>query len=322
MITMAEIARLTNVSQPTVSRVLNGNLKVAPEIRERVLACARAHDYQLNALAKGLQGSRTRLLGVLVTDISNGFFADLAKQIEAAAREEGYSIILFNSDYNPQNEQEYLDVVRRYRVDGVLAVPIRETSPQWRDYVKKLDVPVVTITRRAEGLDSFYVDHAEAGAMVADHLIDRGYRRFLFIGKDYDGKYVGFRRRLSEKGFGAVTANRVLVSHDQMRRDLGEWYAAGSGRAAVFAGNDIYALQVLDILRELNIPVPGQAGVMGFDDTFMGRYLNPRLSSVSQPVTQMAREAVEWLLDCIEHPGPRQPQDRPFEAELVIREST
>ena len=322
MITMSEIARLTNVSQPTVSRVLNGNTKVAPEIRERVLACARAHDYQFNALAKGLQGSKTRLLGVLVTDISNGFFADLAKQIEVAARENGYSIILFNSDYNPKNEQEYLDVVRRYRVDGVLAVPIRETSPQWRDYVKKLDVPVVTITRRAEGLDSFYVDHAQAGAMVADHLIDRGYRRFLFIGKDYDGKYVGFRRQVTDRGFGDAATNRVLRSHDQLGQELRDWFFSDTARAAIFAGNDIYALQVLDILRELGISVPRQAGVIGFDDTFMGRFLNPRLSSVSQPTASMAREAVEWLLDRIEHPGPREAQNRPFPAELVIREST
>ena len=177
MITMTEIARLTHVSQPTVSRVLNGSQTVAPEIRERVLACAKEHDYQFNALAKGLQGSKTQLLGVLVTDISNGFFADLAKQIETAARKRGYSIILFNSDYNPQNEQEYLDVVRRYRVDGVLAVPIRETSAEWQEYVKKLDVPIVTVTRRAKGLDSVYVDHIQAGSMVASHLLEQGFRR-------------------------------------------------------------------------------------------------------------------------------------------------
>ena len=84
MITMTEIAKLTGVSQPTVSRVLNGNPNVGQEIRERVLACAKEHNYQCNALAKGLQGSKTMLLGVLVTDISNGFFADLAKAIEAS----------------------------------------------------------------------------------------------------------------------------------------------------------------------------------------------------------------------------------------------
>lgn len=322
MITMAEIARLTNVSQPTVSRVLNGNPRVSPEIRERVLACAREHDYQCNALAKGLQGGPTHLLGVLVTDIANGFFADLAKQIEIAARAKGYSIILFNSDYNPDSEQEYLDVVRRYRVDGVLAVPIRETSAEWHDYVAKLDVPVVTITRRAAGLDSFYVDHARAGGQVADHLAERGYKRFLFIGKDYDGKYIGFRRRLTELGYGGATANRVLRDHGQLRRELADWLREDPARPAVFAGNDIYALQVLDILRELGVRVPDEAGVIGFDDTFLGRFLNPRLSTVAQPTAAMAAEAVAWLVGRIESPGPRPAMDRPFAAELVPRQST
>ena len=322
MITMTEIAKLTHVSQPTVSRVLNGSKTVAPEIRERVLACAREHDYQFNALAKGLQGSKTRLLGVLVTDISNGFFAGLAKRIEAEARENGYSIILFNSDYNPRNEQEYLDVVRRYRVDGVLAVPIRETSGAWREYVKKLDVPIVTVTRRAEGLDSVYVDHAQAGAMVAEHLLERGFRRFLFIGKDYDGKYVGFCRTLVEIGYGPRTENVVYQDDAQMNQTLRDWLGQSPERGAVFAGNDIYALRVLDALRRLEVPVPERAGVIGFDDTSMGRYLNPRLSSVSQPIAQMAHEAVARLLDRIDRPDPREPLDRPLSASLVIREST
>ena len=322
MITMTEIAKLTHVSQPTVSRVLNGSMTVAPEIRERVLACAREHDYQFNALAKGLQGSKTKLLGVLVTDISNGFFADLVKRIEAEARENGYSIILFNSDYNPRNEQEYLDVVRRYRVDGVLAVPIRETSGEWREYVKKLDVPVVTVTRRAKGLDSVYVDHAQAGAMVAAHLLERGFRRFLFIGKDYDGKYVGFRRSLVEIGYGPRTANVVYQDDVQMNRALEDWLGQSPERGAVFAGNDIYALQVLDALRRLEVSVPERVGVIGLDDNYMGRYLNNRLSSVSQPIARMAHEAVARLLDRIDRPGPREALDDPLSASLVIREST
>ena len=322
MITMTEIARLTHVSQPTVSRVLNGSQTVAPEIRERVLACAKEHDYQFNALAKGLQGSKTQLLGVLVTDISNGFFADLAKQIETAARKRGYSIILFNSDYNPQNEQEYLDVVRRYRVDGVLAVPIRETSAEWQEYVKKLDVPIVTVTRRAKGLDSVYVDHIQAGSMVASHLLEQGFRRFLFIGKDYDGKYVGFRQLLVQMGYGGQTANLVYQDDIQLKQALEHWLCQASERGAVFAGNDIYALRVLDVLRKLDVSIPEEVGVIGFDDTSTGRYLNPRLSSVSQPIAQMAQEAVTRLLDRIEHPEQWEVLDYPLSAELVLREST
>ena len=322
MITMTEIARLANVSQPTVSRVLNGNKSVDPEIRERVLACAREHDYQPNVLAKGLQGRKTKLLGVLVPDISNGFFADLAKQVEAEARKSGYSIILFNSDYEPQNEQEYLDVVRRYRVDGVLAVPIRETSAEWLGYVKKLDAPVIAVTRRAQGLDSIYVDHAQAGAMVGEYLAGRGYQRFLFIGKDCDGKYAGFRQRLAEMGHGERTANTVYENDAQLQKALRDWFRSGWGRAAVFAGNDIYALRVLDALRTLGLSVPGNVGVMGFDGASTGRYLNPRLTSVSQPTAQMAQEAVARLLERIEHPDQLELLDRPLPASLVIREST
>ncbi|MBD5148146.1 MAG: LacI family transcriptional regulator [Oscillibacter sp.] len=321
MITMTEIAKLTGVSQPTVSRVLNGSQNVDPELRERVLACAKEHDYQLNALAKGLQGRRTKLLGVLVTDISNGFFADLAKQIEMEARKSGYSIILFNSDYNPQNEREYLDVVRRYRVDGVLAVPIRETSGEWQEYVKKLDVPMVMVTRQARGLDSIYVDHVQAGAMVAEHLAERGFQRFLFIGRDYDRKYTGFRRTLEEKGLGGRTANVVYQDDAQLNQALRDWLRSPGGRAGIFAGNDIYAMRVLDALRSLGIAVPSEAGVIGFDDTSMGRYLNPRLSSVSQPIARMAREAVARLLDRIGRPEERPPLDLPLQASLVVRES-
>ena len=287
-----------------------------------MLACAKEHDYQFNALAKGLQGSKTQLLGVLVTDISNGFFADLAKQIETAARKRGYSIILFNSDYNPQNEQEYLDVVRRYRVDGVLAVPIRETSAEWQEYVKKLDVPIVTVTRRAKGLDSVYVDHIQAGSMVASHLLEQGFRRFLFIGKDYDGKYVGFRQMLVQMGYGEQTANLVYQDDVQLKQALELWFRQASERGAVFAGNDIYALRVLDALRKLDVFIPKEVGVIGFDNTSTGRYLNPRLSSVSQPIAQMAQEAVTRLLDRIEHPGQWEVLDYPLSAELVLREST
>ena len=322
MITMTEIAKLTGVSQPTVSRALNGNPTVAPGIRERVLACAKAHDYQPNALAKGLQGSRTHLLGVLVPDISNSFYADLTKEIEAEARKAGCSILLFNSGCDPQNEREYLDAARRYRVDGILAVPAQETSAQWREYVKKLDIPVAAVTRRVDGVASVYVDHIHAGTMVAEYLAGRGFERFLFVGRDCDGKYIGFRQAMDAKGLGAKTVNTAYEDDGQLRQTLRSWFRAGWGRAAVLADSDICALRVQDALRELGLSVPGNVGIIGFGDTSACRYLNPRLSSVSQPVAQMAREAVARLLDRIEHPDEREPLDLPLQASLAIREST
>ena len=137
MITMAEIARLTGVSQPTVSRVLNGNKAVNPEIRERVLACAREHDFQPNVMAQSLVGSKTHLIGVVVTDIGNAFFADLVKHIEQAAGKAGYSMILFNSGYDRDHEKECLDVVRRGRTDrgsgGSGSIPVEGTGQKTGD---------------------------------------------------------------------------------------------------------------------------------------------------------------------------------------------
>ena len=192
MITMTEIARLTGVSQPTVSRVLNGNTAVNPEIRERVLACAREHDFQPNVMAQSLVGSKTRLIGVIVTDISNSFFAELVKHIGEEARKDGYSLILFSSDYDLEKEKECLDVVKRYRVDGLIMVPVDENGAEWRGMVSRLDIPTVVITRHATGIDSFYVAHDEAGAQVARHLHEQGYEEYIFFGNTTDDKYLGF----------------------------------------------------------------------------------------------------------------------------------
>ncbi len=324
MITMAEIAKLTHVSQPTVSRVLNGNTKVAPEISERVLACAREHNYQLNALAKGLQGSKTQLMGVLLTDISNGFFAELAKQIEMEARKKGYSIILFNSRYHLELEQEYMNVVRRYHVDGILAVPIRENSAEWAESVKGLDVPVVVATRHAKGIDSVYLDHDGAGELVAGHLLERGYGRFLFIGRSYDAKYIGFRRGLDKLGVdGRFISSIEFHNDEQLLQDLdGYFQMDGKLRAGIFAYNDICAIHVLDILRRLNVPVTERCGVIGFDNTEIGAYMNPKLSSVSQPISRMAAEAVNRLIYRIENPGTHPVWNRSLQAELSVKDSS
>lgn len=322
MITMSEIARLTSVSQPTVSRVLNGNQSVDPEIREQVLACAREHNYQLNALAKSLQGSKTMLLGVLVTDISNSFFADLAKAIESEAKHSGYSIILFNSDYDAGREQAYLDVLRRYRVDGVVAVPVLQGSSAWPGCAGRLDVPLVVVTRHVDGLDSVYLDHEEASGQVARHMVERGYGRFLFVGQNDDTKFDGFQRELRRLAPGGALRALEYAGDDQLKEDLRAWFQEPGPRTGIYANNDICALQVLRTLGELGVPVPGEAGVVGFDNTHMGQYLTPALTSVSQPVGEIARTAVSRLIERIDHPGEYQALDQPLHASLVVRESS
>lgn len=319
MITMTQIAKLTHVSQPTVSRVLSGSASVAPEIRERVLSCAREHNYQPNALAKGLQGGRTRLLGLMVPDVSDRFFAALARSVEEEARRQGCSVILLGTGRRGENAAACVETARRYRVDGALAAPARDPGASW--HPQELDAPVVAVAWRAKGLDSVYVDQRQAGAQVARHLVERCYGRFLFIGAETDEKYAGFRQALAEHALDTRTECVPYEDGDQLRAALDARFRRPSARIGVFAGDDELALQTLSILRELGVPTPRRAGVVGFGDDCMGRYLSPQLSSVSQPVDLLARRAVERLLYRVEHPEGESALDLALPAELEARES-
>lgn len=323
MITMAQIARLTHVSQPTVSRVLNGNTAVNPEVRERVLACAREHNYQPNVLAQSLQGSRTHLLGILLTDIANGFFAELAKELEACAKRAGYSILLWNSDCDPARERECFDVLCRYRVDGVIAVPCCADSAFWTYDVCKLDFPVVVATLRSPELDCAYVDHTEAGALAARHLLACGYDEFVFAGKPGEEKAGGFLGELLQNHVPEQRMSSVDCSADRWSDVLaGQISARASGRTGIFTSNDLQALELLNRLHAHGVPVPERAGVIGFDDIPVSRYLTPSLSSIRQPLGEMAERAVSQLVKRIETPSEAVRMDAPLHAGVVAREST
>ena len=324
MITMTEIARLTGVSQPTVSRVLNGNTAVNPEIRERVLACAREHDFQPNVIAQSLVGSKTRLIGVIVTDISNSFFAELVKYIGEEARKDGYSLILFSSDYDLEKEKECLDVVKRYRVDGLIMVPVDENGAEWRGMVSRLDIPTVVITRHATGIDSFYVEHDEAGAQVARHLHEQGYEEYIFFGNTTDDKYLGFIDGMANECREFRKHLTIISSKDSqvIEAALKEHFAKTTGKTGIFAYNDRRAIQVLGILEEMGIRIPEQAGVIGFDNTYICEYLYPRLSSIAQPIEEMAALTVQRLIHRLDHPDDHSVIDHPLHAELISRESS
>lgn len=324
MITMAEIARLTRVSQPTVSRVLNGNLQVNPETRKRVLECAQKHGYQPNNLAKALQGAKTQLLAVLLTDISNGFFADLAAAIERAARAKGYSIILLNSGYSLEREQECLDIMIRYRVDGLLAVPISPNSPQWLASIERLNTPTVVVTRRAKQLDCVHLDHIGAGREVARLLTKLGYQKFIYVGPERSGKYWGFAQELEAQGVD-LTQDCSIISYsdyDQLRQSLAKNCAEPNIRYGIFNSTDYQALQTLSALHQLQLSVPEQAGVVGFDNTELSHLLHPQLTSVAQPLDEMATKAVDRLIYRINHGNEQPPKDIPLTSTLEIRETT
>ncbi len=324
MITMTEIARLTGVSQPTVSRVLNGNTSVNPEVREKVLACAREHNFQPNAMARGLVGSGTRLIGVVLTDISNSFFADLEKYMEQAARKKGYSLILFNSDYDREKEKHCLNVMRRYRVDGLIIVPVAEQEAEFRKDIEVLDIPAVAITRETDQMDCVYIEHAKAGAQVSEHLKTVGCEHYIFVGTTNDKKYQGFAEKMKESDPDFEQKLLRIETKDSQKIEsiLKSHFDTHPGKTGIFAYNDRRAVQIHGILQKLGVPMPECAALVGFDNTYTCEYLYPALTSVSQPNREMATEAVNILIKKIEQPEEKERVNRPMEAQLIIRESS
>ena len=283
MITMTEIARLTGVSQPTVSRVLNGNTAVNPEIRERVLACAREHDFQPNVIAQSLVGSKTRLIGVIVTDISNSFFAELVKYIGEEARKDGYSLILFSSDYDLEKEKECLDVVKRYRVDGLIMVPVDENGAEWRGMVSRLDIPTVVITRHATGIDSFYVAHDEAGAQVARHLHEQGYEEYIFFGNTTDDKYLGFIDGMANECREFRKHLTIISSKDSqvIEAALKEHFAKTTGKTGVemeaLTGVSVTLLTIYDMCKAVDKTMEiGEIHLAEKTGGKSGHFVNPK----------------------------------------------
>lgn len=324
MITMTEIAKLAGVSQATVSRVLNGNGSVNSEARQKVLQCAKEHDYQPNIIAQSLVGNKTFLLGVVVTDISNPFFADLVKTIEKEASEKGYSIMLFNTDYNREKEEKYLKILERYKADGILLVPVTDEEV-YVEQLKNHTIPIVSVTLDLQTIDSVFISHYKAGEKVAQHMLGMGFESFIFVGGEPDQKEFGFKDELAKNHVDIV--NHYVPIRSGLDEELKEQLEQrleqekNTDGVGIFAFNDMQALKVLEILRVLKKSVPDEVAVVGFDNIFLGKIVSPTLTSVAQPIEEMGRLGVERLIEII-----NDKQDKcvryQLETRIVTREST
>ncbi|MDR1540807.1 MAG: LacI family transcriptional regulator [Clostridiales bacterium] len=322
MITMTEIASLTGVSQATVSRVLNGNSSVSPETAKKVLDCAKEHQYQPNFIAQSLVGNKTFLIGLVLSDISNPFFAELAKAVESEARNKKYSIILFNTDYSLEREESALEILKRYRADGLLFSPA-SWSPEVVEKRMQYDMPMVSVTIDMGKIDSVYVSHFEAGEKIARHFLKMGYENFIFAGGKDDDKEKGFLSGLSKDGVNLDKHYFYIDSHDddEMKTNLAERVCLAKN-VGIFAHNDIQAVKIAEILKELKLEIPHDAALAGFDNTFLAKITTPALTSIAQPIEEMGKLAVERLMEKIDGVDKEKCVRYQLDTRLISRGST
>ncbi len=309
-VTIKDIAQRANVSPATVSRVLNGRVWVSEEKRRAVNEWITKLGYKPNQVAQTLVGTRSFLFGLVVTDVSNPFFADIVKIVQQEAYLSGYGVVLCHTGASREMERQQIDSLLRRQVDGVIIVPSAPDAPGLVK-LRKAHVPTVVVSQHHPGFDSVSVDHEAGGVMVAAHLLSAGHTSFAYFGKPDDAKLAGLRKEALSHGVSSDHIACVEVDYDSVETvdveaAAKEFFHSATGRATtgIFALNDFVALAVINAAAECGRSTPEDLGVVGFDNTYLARIHRPALTSVVQPIPEMAHQAVELLKRRLNAAGP------------------
>lgn len=328
MSTIKDVAARAGVSFATVSHVLNGTRPVSERVRLSVQQAVTDLGYFPSAVARSLKMRETHIVGVLVPNVTNPFFAELTLGIEDFAHQAGYSVFLCNCDDNPERETRYLQTLVERRVDGILLASAGGSNSLphgWTAY----GMPAVIVDRSISDVvaDRVRIDH-EAGARIAvEHLLAHGHKKIACISGPQDLDV----SRLRAAGWRqALTSAGVEPEGDWM--EVGDFstasgYAAGQriierGQfTAIFASNDLMALGVLRAAAEAGLAVPAAMSVIGFDGIDPGAYSYPALSSVGYSIRKLGERAAAILMQRIETPS-LDTRDLVLVPQLMLREST
>ncbi len=307
-VTMQDIARAAGVSQSTVSRVLNDAVTVvpiAPDTRQRVLDVADRLGYRPNPLARGLRGAKTMLLGIIVREISDPFFAPAVEAVTMRARERNYNVVLGSAHSLADEAIELHAVLETRHCDAIILFGDMRDQPRLLDDLAAATVPVVALWQGGAltGVDTVNVDNRAGIALAIDHLAGLGHRRFGFIGGGTHGdlreRRTAFVERLTELAMPPDEAHIVPALNDPGSGADGFRQLAGSPEppTAVVTATDLLALGALHAAHHLGTEIPGRVSIVGFDDIPFAAYATPPLTTVHNPITEMATLAVDLAID-------------------------
>lgn len=332
MATIYDVARAAGVTAATVSVALSGRGVVNRKTRERILRHAQELGYRPNLVARGLALRRTHTIGLVVFDITNPFYAEIALAVEQTARRAGYRVIFANTTGDPALGAELLDELAARQVDGIIAMPGGLRAEAVRA-LAATGVPIVPCFWDEEmGFEiepAVGVDFAAGGRLVADHLLDLGHRRIAIIAIGAEDEPViraresAFRDRLEERGY---PMDRALwhwtpeASLETGREAAHALLALPKPPTAIYATNDLMAIGVMAAARECGVCVPRDLSVVGFDDISLARYVTPPLTTVRIEKAALMAVATDLLLRLIAEE--EVPSPTPSVPTLVTRDST
>lgn len=323
MKSIREVAKLAGVSPATVSRVMNGTAKVDPEKKARVLKVIEETGFVPNEVARSLYRKSARLIGLVIPSLQNPYFTQMAGSITEAAERSGYRVFLCNVGSDSEKILNAVQMLTSMNVDGVV---LAVSSPEVERELHSIQLPVVAVDcmEDAEAVcASLYSDYYAGGRMSMEHLLACGCKNIVCIKSDQHSfsarmRYEGYRDVCAELGIAeqTVDCDYDFVSGLRMTEQLLNQYPKVDG---ILACNDMVAVSTFKILHQKQIRVPEDIQLVGFDDIHLTRLVTPELTTIHQPIREMAEQAVQILLD-EDRKEPHKTMVYPVS--LVIRETT
>lgn len=327
-VTIKDIAKEANVSVATVSRVLNNKPDVGDETRAKILNIIDEMNYNPNSVARGLVMQKTHTIGLIIPDISNPFFPQVARAIEDKAQKLDYSVIFFNTDNHLEREKKAVELFKSKQVDGLI-VSLSVGNEKILKNLKKANYPVVQIDRSV--LDDYYplvsIDNQNSAYQIVEYMLKKGYRKIAHITGDLNAttardRLEGYKKALND--YQLEINEDYIIEGDYTQHSgyeaMQKLLKLENRPTAVFAANDLSAAGVYKALFAADLKIPGDIAVAGHDDIEIASLLRPELTTMRQPKYSLGEKAVTVLLRMINSQD-LNIEDQILKTNLIIRES-
>lgn len=325
MATIKDVALKSGLAVSTVSRVLNNRGYISENTRNKVYLAMNELNYQPNEVARSLSKQTTNTIGVIVPHINHPYFSELITHIESAAYNKSYKILVFNSKDRDDKEKQILNMCKMNRVAGIILC----SGTVQMDKFEGINIPLITIERSFEhSTSSILCDNLKGGREAAKHLIERGCKNLIHISginginMPADERGVGFTEYCKEnkvkcREFKTDESHYKIGKYQNFIEDV---LKKNKDIDGIFASSDLIAAQILQVCLKLNIRVPEQLKIVGFDDVFVSSITTPTITTIHQPIKEMAELAISLLIDATENK--LVPSITTLPVRLVKRETT
>ncbi len=324
--TIYNVAKEAGVSIATVSKVLNHTGRISDKTRKKVFQTMDKLNYRPSVVASALTGKQTKTIGLLIPDISNPFFAEIARSIEDQSHERGFNVMMCSTDNLKEKEERYLSLLVRQQIDGLIVASAFRCARLLEDVAKEVPITLVASEIPRLSINTVTVDDYKGGYLAASYLLSLGHTKIAIIAEGVRSnkpRLDAFRDVMEEANI-PIRDGYVIQTEALMTRgyeSAKQLFSLKERPTAIFACNDLLAIGVVQAAKEAGLSIPQDVSIIGFDNTILSTNTSPMLTTVAQPIKEMGAKVVDLLIE--EMKEPKSYKERLLlSPELIVRQST